>query len=354
MLVAMLTGCDEKPKTVAPSKGDKAAEKKSASDAKLEAAMAAASAAAGQGKKAAAQEGPPPNGIFDPGAADKVMPLGAEPKVEMASDGAEPRVALLSSAASWKGSSVITTGVRLGPRNALPSIEFTAALGPEKKDKKDAKDAKDAPPPNALLALLGDVTAAKLSADQPGKLPEGLNKEIAKLKGSQLRWKSSDLGVAREPSAVISKEAPADLQRSLDAAAEAMFYLSVPPPPKPVGVGAAWIAGSRQVISGIEVVSYRLYKVKSVSPEGVQLTLESHEFSVRDTLDMPGLPKGATLGQFEATTQGEIELPARESLGSKGKIARQVTLGIKAENAPPGAMMSLQIATEATVARAAK
>lgn len=353
-MLVLAAGCEEKqPPPPAKTEKKEKEDAKNATDPKLAAAMAAASAAPGS-KKAAEVEGPPATGIFGPGAADKVMPLNAEPKVELATDGAEPRVALLASAASWKGVATITTGVRLGPRNALPSLDFLTSLGLEKKDKKD-KDKE--PSPAGPLSLVGDITSVKLAAEQPGKLPEGLQKEVAKLKGSQLRWKSGEQGVAREPSSVLAKEVPAELQnlqRSLDAAAEAMFYLSVPPPPKPVGAGAIWIAGSRQVLSGVEVISYRRYTVKSVSPEGIQLTLESHEYAARDKFDIAGLPKGAPIVQFEAVAQGEIELPARESLGAKGKITRQMALGLKPENAPAGAVMSVQFVNEAEVKRAAK
>jgi hypothetical protein len=349
LLVASV-GCDEKkPPPPTPSKNDPKTEAKSAADAKLEAAMAAASSRV-PAKKAAAQDGPPEHGIFPPGAADKLMARGQPAKVELMSDGAEPRSMILTGVASWKGSAVVTTSVRLGPRNALPSIEYTMALGPEKQDKKDDKKDADAGPPGPLV-LLGAVSAAKLAAEQPGKLPEGVQKEISKLKGSQLRWMSDDTGLAREPSSVVAKDAPADLQRSLDAAAEAVFYLSVPPPPKPVGVGAAWIAGSRQVLGNVEVISYRLYKVKSLSPEGAVLTVESKEYAVSEQFSIPGLPPNAKVAQFEAAAQGEITLPAKESLGIKGTVSRQFTLGIQAEQAPPGSVMGVQFVSEAMVTR---
>ncbi|MCU0655971.1 MAG: hypothetical protein MUF64_12155 [Polyangiaceae bacterium] len=347
-LLLGLAGCDEKKPPPAPAKNDPKAEARSAADAKLEAAMAAASAKApAAAKKAAAQEGPPENGIFGPGAADKLMARGAPPKVELMSDGSEPRSVIQPGAGAWRGTATITTGVRLGPRNALPSIEFSVGLGPEKKDKKDEADAGAAGP----LVLLGAVSGAKPAAEQPGKLPEGVQKEVAKLKGSQLRWESDEQGVARSPSSVLAKDAQAELQRSLDASAEALFYLSVPPPPKPVGVGAAWIAGSRQVLGGIEVVSYRLYKVKSISPEGVVLTIESKEYAASEKFSVPGLPPGASVAQFEGTAQGEFTLPPRESLAISGAVTRQVTLGLQVENAPQGSVMGVQFVSEASVKR---
>lgn len=351
MLAAALAGCEEK-KAAPPPKDTKKEAPKSASDAKLEAAMAAASASAGN-KKADAKDGPPESGIFSVAAADKVMGKGLTAKVEMGSDGSEPRVALLSTAASWKGTAAITSSVRFGARNALPTVEFSAALGPEKKDK-DARDKKDkdadagAPGP---AFFIGEILKAAPSSEQLGQLPEGAQKEITKLKGSLLRWKATDTGLGLEPSVVPAKDALADLKSTLDTAAEGVFYLSVPPPPKPIGAGAFWIAGTRQEISGLEVISYRLFRVKSVSPEGIQLTIEGHEYAVSDSLNPPGMPKNTTVQQFESTLQGELELAPKESLAMKGKVTRQVTIGLKADNAPPGALMNAQIVTEARVTR---
>lgn len=354
--VVMVAGCDEKKTEPVKKEDAKKEDKKDATSAKLEAAMAAA-ASAGARSKGPAQaqaDGPPPAGVFAPGAADKVMARGAPVKVEMMSDGAEPRVALVSSSASWKGGATVGVAMRLGQRNALPTLDFSVSLGPDKK--KDDKGAAGAPAAPSALVLLGDVTAVKLGAEQPGRLPDGTQKEVAKLKGSQLRWASDDLGIAREPSSVVSKEGQADLQRSLDAAAEALFYLSVPPPPKPVGVGASWIAGSRQVIGNVEVISYRLYKVASVGPDGMQLTLESHEYAVSDALDMGGLPRGSALSQYEAVAQGELTLPPREALASKGKVVRQASIGVQPPGGaqpqqPQGGMMGVQFVSESTVVR---
>jgi hypothetical protein len=351
VVVLSSLGCEEK-KTITPAPKPDGSAQKSQSEMKLEKAMAASAASA---SKQAAKEGPPEGGVFAPGAADKVMPRGGGVKVEMGSDGSEPRVAILGSPASWKGSSLITVGVRLGPRNALPTIDYTAALAPEKKAEGAGGGGGAGGSGAADVAFfLGSVGKAALSVDQPGQLPEGVAKDVAKLKGSELRWRAGDAGLGLDPSSKLAKEAAPDMQRSTDAAAEAMFFASVPPPPKPVGAGAFWIAGSRQMLSGVEVIAYRLYKVKSVGPEGVQLTIESHQYAVSNELTLAGIPKGATLQQYEAVAQGEFELPPKENLAIRGRIAQQTTLGLKLEGAPPGQIASAQFSNEVKLSRSAK
>jgi hypothetical protein len=352
VVVLSSLGCEEK-KTSAPAPKPDGSAQKSPSDLKLEKAMAASAASA---SKQAAKAGPPEGGVFAPGAADAVMPRGGGVKIEMGSDGSEPRAAILSSAASWKGSVLLTVGVRLGPKNALPTMDYTAALGPEKKkgDREGSAGAGGGSAAAEVAFFLGDVGKAALSADQPGQLPEGVAKDVARMKGSELRWRAGDQGIALDPASKLSKEAAPDMARSLDAAAEAMFFASVPPPPKPVGAGGFWIAGSRQMLSGVEVISYRLYKVKSVGPEGVQLTVESHQYAVSGELTMPGIPKGAVLQQYEALAQGELELPPKESLAVRGHIAQQTVLGLRLEGAPPNQLASAQFSNDVKLGRSAK
>src|SRR5579872_2021812 len=81
--------CDEKKTSSDAPRTDAGAEKYASADPKLEKALQAAASAS-----AANDNGPPPTGIFGPGAADKRHARGLPTKVAMAADGAEPRVTL--------------------------------------------------------------------------------------------------------------------------------------------------------------------------------------------------------------------------------------------------------------------
>jgi hypothetical protein len=87
-------GCaKENPPSEATPRPDAGASKAEAMDPDLAQAMAAASAM--RAPAAAVEGGPPPNGIFAPGAADKEIARGQAPKLTLGSEGAEPRVSLL-------------------------------------------------------------------------------------------------------------------------------------------------------------------------------------------------------------------------------------------------------------------
>src|SRR5687767_10520018 len=91
-LLAVSAGCDE-PKKVALDAGADAATPNTM-DPKLQAAVAAAASGSGPVAGPAASGGPPPTGVFAPGEADKAHPRGVPAKIEVFSDGADPKVAL--------------------------------------------------------------------------------------------------------------------------------------------------------------------------------------------------------------------------------------------------------------------
>jgi hypothetical protein len=145
-----------------------------------------------------------------------------------------------------------------------------------------------------------------------------------------------------------------DLSRLVEAAGETMFFSSVPPPPKPVGVGAVWIAGSRQPIGGIDTVVYRLYRVKSIDAQKAVLALESHDYATSGELNAPGLPPGAKLAQFDSQAVGELEVTLDDSLAQRSKITQQLQMVLREGDGPSARSLQAQMVTEGTLTRSAK
>src|SRR5690606_24273754 len=96
---SLLVGCKNEKETPASGAPEppKSADPVKALDPELAEAVAAASANAKAAERPAAgtqEGGPPPNGIFPPGAADREAKVGAPPKITLGSEGAPPRQAL--------------------------------------------------------------------------------------------------------------------------------------------------------------------------------------------------------------------------------------------------------------------
>jgi hypothetical protein len=372
-LALVAAGCDDNKKSSDSPKPDASAtrnDKMATLDPKLEQALAATASASAGG---ANDQGPPPGGVFPPGIADKRHPKGAPMKIEMGAEGSAPRVTLGGGDADG-GAAAATSGVpsgtaklsvamRTGPRTALPTIDFNVVYGPAKPDKKDNKDDKGAGAAGTDTDLLVvDVKKAAPAADQLGQLPPGTDKEIGALAGSQLRLHCTPEGRTGDLSLQLSKTANPDLERLASSAGEAMLLTIVPRPPKPVGVGGYWLAESRMTWMGLDVITYRSYRVKNIDGDKVTLTFDVRQYAADRTPTLAGLPKGATLDQYESAAQGELDLVRGDLVAHGAEVSQHVTFVFQAEGGkpqqppaqpgqpPPGAMQA-QIEVETKLAR---
>jgi len=130
----------------------------------------------------ATADGPPPNGIFGPGAADKAMAKGSPAAITLGSDGAAPRVQLgPAPKPGSKRSGSIEVATQSDPRQG--AIPISLALTIEAlKPKGDA----DAGLPGSTQ-MVAKVTGATINAPSvPAEIAAG----VAKLKGSHVLVRS--------------------------------------------------------------------------------------------------------------------------------------------------------------------
>jgi hypothetical protein len=327
-------------------------------DPKLEKALKAAASAAPDDK------GPPPDGVFAPGLADKRHPKGLATKVDLVSDGAEPRVMIAAPGDAARGASYGPAGLELaaqmGARVALPTVDLSLVLGPAKKDDGGSD------------WVVGDLKKIVPAKEQFGELPPGTDKEIAKLAGAQLRVKTGADGLATEIGLGLPKGAPTELERLAQNGVEALQLSTVAPPPKAVGVGAQWIAESRMNMAGVDVVAYRAYRVKSVTGDRVRVSMDLKGYATSADPQLTGVPQGATLVQMNAEGQGEMELVKGELVARKADIQERVVMVFQTAapkgappadpfgsgsadpsdpKPPPGSTMTAQIVSQATLVR---
>jgi hypothetical protein len=318
---AMLLGlaCDEKGANTRAPLPDAGAgtDKYITADPKLEKALQTAATTGATGN------GPPADGIFQPGVADKRHPKGAPTTVETVSDGTEPRILLGGASpdttrSTSYGPAAIELGMQMGPRVAMPTVDLGLTLSPAKKDEGGGD------------WLVADVRRASTAKEQFGELPPGTDKAIASLEGSQMRLK---LGADGNESALemqLSKQARPELERLAQSAAEQLVYDTVPTPSKPVGVGAQWIAETRMPLSGLDVIAYRAYRVKGIEGNRVSLTLDVKAYAASTDTHLQGVPAGATLQRVDATAQGELELVRGEVLARKSDVQQRVVFVFEA------------------------
>ncbi|HEY8038940.1 MAG TPA: hypothetical protein VIF15_04070 [Polyangiaceae bacterium] len=345
--------CDDKKSSSDAPRPDAstAADKNLSADPKLSKAIQAAASAS-----AANENTPPPDGIFAAGAADQRHAKGVPTKVDMVKDGADPKVSFAPAAdaspdsarASSYGPAALELQMSMGPRMAMPTIDFGMVLGPAKADE------------GGPDWLVGDVKRATPSKEQLGQLPPGTDKEIGSLAGSQIRLKMTADGRESDLLLQLGKASRPELERLAQNAAEALVFATVPLPPKPVGVGAQWIAETRMPLSGLDVIAYRAYTVKSVEGDRLHLTLLVKCYAASKDVQLQGVPKGATLEQFDAESKGEMEVVRGESLARKSDVQQQVVMVFAGPGGaqppqqagqPPGNMLTAQLQSQATLVR---
>ncbi|MGD0527731.1 MAG: hypothetical protein ABSE49_21540 [Polyangiaceae bacterium] len=349
----LAVACEDKKPSTETAHADAAAgaDKYASADPKLEKAMKAAASASAE-----EASGPPPTGIFEAGIADKRHPKGVPTKVDMVSEGSDPKVSLAvggeggadAAHASSYGPAVLELAMSLGPRVAMPTVDFGMVMGPGKKDE------------GGTDWLVASVVKTSPAKQQLAQLPPGLDKDIATLQGSELRVKVTADGRESDVVTALSKGAKAELTRIAQSAAEGLVFATVPLPPKPCGVGGQWISETRMPLSGVDVIAYRAYRVKSIDGDRVSLSLDVKAYAATRDVNMEGVPKGGTFEQFEAQSQGELELVRGESFARKADVQQRVVMifsgpgGIQPpqqQGQPPGNIMTAQISSQTTLVR---
>jgi hypothetical protein len=349
------SGCDEKKATSDAPRPDASADKYAAADPKLEKALHAATSAN------PADNGPPQTGVFAAGIADQKHARGLATKVDVVAEGAAPHVSLVPAGATTGGGdaaasadsasttsygpAVLKVVQQRGPRSGM-AVDYALALGPAKKDDGGSE------------WLVGDVKRA-MPSKELGQLPPGLDKDIASLEGTQFRVHITGDGRESDLQTRAGKTSKADLDWVAEGAAEALVLSTIALPPKPVGVGAQWIAETRMPVWGLDVIAYRAFRVKSIEGDRVHLSVDLKAYAASGDVQVPGVPKGATLEQFEAGGNGEIELVRGETLARKAEVKEGVVMIFALPGAapapqpgqPPGNMVPVQFQSQALLVR---
>jgi hypothetical protein len=335
--VAGLVACNEQKTSPTRATAPSASQVLTA-DSKLTQALAPPSGS--PSARGSSGDGPPQRGVFEQGQADARHGKGAPIKIQLGSPGAEPKYAIGPGAGDVKGPFKIIVSVHTGPRAALPTVDLALAVKMDKpKDKLSDGGV-------ALPAIIAKVDKATLSAAQPGQVPAGTDKEIAKLNGSVMRIVPAAAGGAGDIELTVAKDVSAELKFVLFGAADALYSWDVAVPGVPVGVGAAWIAESRNKFSGVDVVTYRLYKVKSIDKDGASLDVEMRQYAASAQDSIEGLPPGG-LQQFDSTSHGTMKLTAGETLASQADFDQRRTMLVQDGQR----MLTVQLQTEAKISR---
>ncbi|MEZ4308205.1 MAG: hypothetical protein R3F14_09190 [Polyangiaceae bacterium] len=314
---------------------------------KLGAAIASA-AAAGTGSakaKSADPNEPPESGIFAEGEADKRQPRGGPPKVDVLSDGVEPRVQLANKLDAAETKTSVTVGMRMGQGVRLPTVTFELSIKPEKAKGDKAAEEKDAAGPAHVAAT---VTGVSVSPSQP--VPKEMGDAIAKLKGTVLRWDQTAEGVVTAQATELPKDAGEGLELIVDSLADTVGTMIAPVPSKPVGKDAYWIVGDRaKTAVGVDVVRFRVFKVMGIENGQVTLSVDVRQYAADKTLKLDGgggQKQEMVMELFDSQGKGTLVWKAESFVPVRGDV--KVGLGARLAGGPPGGRGGPVVQTELT------
>ncbi len=273
-------------------------------------AVAAASVGVPRGPVPAASGGPPPNGVFGPGEADREMPRGASIKLTLGGTGAEPRVSLGTGQPKpgWKSKGTVQILLQQDPRQSGTPIDVSLAFDAEKAPSAEPT----APGAAENVAVTATIADAKVSAT---------GAHLPQFKGARISYevRPDGSGTAYHSDARANAADVRDLFRMLE---DTLAMLAVPRPAQPVGVGALWMVTSREGVFGLDLVTYRLVKVEEIQGDLVTLSIGAKRYAASARFDMVGLPPDAPrdLLEFQSKSDGRVGIRPGSPFPENGEI----------------------------------
>jgi len=290
-------------------------------------AKAVEAAAAKPSPQAGAAGGPPPNGIFGPGEADKEMLRGAPAKITLGGQGEEPRYTLSGSnfTPKTKLKGTIQMAVQTDPRQGALPVDFALAF----------EGKPPAPHAGATLPALTQVVATVDSASvAAADLPPQLADELRKLKGSRIEYQLAPNGAGSNFTAVLTKQGEtSQLRDTFSALGDALATMTLPFPDKPVGTGAFWMATTRERVMGLETVTYRLIRVERAEPTQVTLTLETKRYATSTEFTLP-VPGNWKLVEFQSVADGTAMIAHGQPFPFQGLLKLNFMAGVTNQEKP--------------------
>lgn len=290
-------------------------------------------------------DGPPANGIFAPGGADKAHAIGAPVKIELLNKGEEPRVVLRPKLAlEGKKTLVVQVGKRFH-QQGLPNVDYTLDVkvegtGATEGAKQPAPDSPSKP------TITFTITKVKASQQQMGQLPPDVDEKLGGLKGTAIKANLEPDGSIANEVVELGKDTNKGLVELANALQEMLAVLFSPWPAEPVGKGAFWLAGDRTRVGGMDVVRYRHTTVEELQGDDVAVSINVRLYSaIQNQLPVAiGPQPGLSVVQFESFGKAVIARKVSELLPSaaKCKIPIQLALSQDPQKQQPGGELTIE------------
>ncbi|HEY5955667.1 MAG TPA: hypothetical protein VIV60_03895 [Polyangiaceae bacterium] len=297
-LLAVIAGCQQKNESATSATESSS----KAPVGKVE--KAVANAVSSGAPAAAANSGPPADGILEPARAETEAPSGQPPKLTIGSTGAEPRMALRANKPSLPRALKIEVTLQGGDQG-LPPIEMALSLESKAAAAKAPDDAAAPSKAATAIARIRDIKVMMPNA------PAEFVAQLSGLKASKVTFSLTQEGAGYGFTGELSANAKPELRDLLDTVIEGLSLLTLPVPHEKVGTGAFWMVASRDKSAGFGLVSYHMVKLSRADDKTAEFEFDSRRYAIGRLVDPALLPPGASnvsLKEFSAGVKGHSRL----------------------------------------------
>ena len=292
----------------------------------------------------------PASGVLPPGAADKVLAVGAQPIVKVLDQGAEPRSDL--SYALVKGTSqkmVMAMDMAVGvktkgqtmPQTPMPRMTMT--FDTSATDKNGAGEFRI---DSHLIA-----TSVDPSGGQQEQMARALRPQIDAMKGLGMAYWVSPKGRVHDVKLDMPPSVPAAAQQIMNGMSQSFESMVTPLPANPVGVGARWQVVSRLNTGGADILQSAIYTLKARAGNRATLDVTILQLAANDTIHTAQMPAGmsAKVRSFNSGGSGTTQVDLKSVAPESGTMSLRTGMNISVQGAGAGAGDDSTVDTTTTV-----
>lgn len=294
------------------------------------------------------------NGVLPPGAADKIMPIGAQPVVKLLEPGAAPRSDL--SYALVKGTSNkmrmsldMTMSVKAGGQSApqMPIPRMTMTFDTTHADKNPAGEFKV----DAVLSSVG----IEPNGGQQEQMANALRPQLEAMKGLAMSYWVSPKGQARDVKLTMPPNIPPAAKQLLNGMSQSFESMVTPLPAEAVGVGARWSVVSRTANGGADLLQAAVYTLKARTGNRATLDVGIVQLAANDTIHGPQMPANmsAKVKAFHSSGAGSSQIDLKSISPEAGTMTLKTGMDLAVQGAGPdsGGTSTVETTTTVQIAR---
>ena len=293
---------------------------------------------------------PNTNGILPPGAADEVLPVGAQPVIKLLEPGAAPQADL--SYALVKGRSdkmLMSMDMSVSVKMSGQSMQQTPT--PRMTMTFDATASDESTTGEFRIDSLLSAVGVEPDGEQQEQMARTLRPELEAMKGLGMSYWVSPKGRVRDVKLNIPPDMSASAQQLLNGMSQSFESMVTPLPAEPVGVGARWQLVTRVASGGADILQVAVYTLKSRAGNRATLEASFMQLAANDVIHGPQMPAdmSAKVKALRSSGTGSTQIDVNSVTPEGGTMTSKTGMDIAIQGGGPDSGGDTTVETTTTV-----